>query len=61
MTTSCRSNSRGNYRSETEHGAIETNRWGMRDQDYEADPPPGTVRGVLLGYSTVFGWGVAAG
>jgi len=46
------------FRSETEHGAIETNRWGMRDQDYPLLPPDGTVRGVLLGYSTVLGWGV---
>ena len=48
-----------NYRSETEHGAIEINRWGMRDQDYAPLPPNGTVRGLLLGYSTVLGWGVA--
>jgi hypothetical protein len=46
------------FRSETEHGVIETNRWGMRDQDYAPTPPVGTVRGLLLGYSTVFGWGV---
>jgi hypothetical protein len=46
------------FRSETEHGVIETNRWGMRDQDYEPLPAAGTVRGLLLGYSTVFGWGV---
>lgn len=46
------------YRSETEHGTIQTNRWGMRDQDYAELPPDGAVRGVLLGYSTVFGWGV---
>ena len=31
----------------------------MRDQDYSAVPSDGVVRGVLLGYSTVFGWGVA--
>jgi hypothetical protein len=48
-----------NYRSQTEHGVMETNRWGMRDQDYAPVPPDGTVRGLLLGYSTVLGWGVA--
>jgi hypothetical protein len=47
------------FRSETEYGTIQTNRWGMRDQDYAPEPMAGTVRGVLLGYSTVFGWGVA--
>ena len=46
------------FRSETEHGAIQTNRWGMRDRDYSDLPPSGTVRGVLLEYSTIFGWGV---
>jgi hypothetical protein len=46
------------FRSETEHGVIETNRWGMRDQDYPPVPADDTVRGLLLGYSTVFGWGV---
>jgi len=46
------------FRSETEHGAIQTNRWGMRDQDYAPRPSADTVRGVLLGYSTIFGWGV---
>lgn len=47
------------FRSETEHGAIETNQWGMRDRDYALVPPPDTVRGLLLGYSTVLGWGVS--
>lgn len=46
------------FRSETEFGTIQINRWGMRDDDYAAKPSPGTVRGILLGYSTVFGWGV---
>lgn len=46
------------FRSETEHGAIVTNQWGMRDDAYELAPPAGTVRGLLLGYSTVLGWGV---
>jgi hypothetical protein len=48
-----------NYHSETEFGAMETNRWGMRDQDYALLPPNDTVRGLLLGFSTVLGWGVA--
>ncbi|MGE3283104.1 MAG: hypothetical protein AB7O13_19150 [Alphaproteobacteria bacterium] len=48
-----------NYRSETEYGSLQTNRWGMRDQDYAPLPPDGAVRGLLLGYSTVLGWGVA--
>jgi hypothetical protein len=46
------------FRSETQHGSIQTNSWGMRDQDYPAQPPAGSIRAVLLGYSTVFGWGV---
>jgi hypothetical protein len=46
------------YRSETQYGVIQTNRWGMRDQDYQPAPAAGTARAVLLGYSTVFGWGV---
>ena len=37
------------------------NRWGMRDQDYELKPSPGTLRMVLLGPSTVMGWGVGDG
>jgi hypothetical protein len=35
-----------------------TNRWGMRDRDYELLPPPGTVRIALLGPSYVMGDGV---
>ena len=46
------------FRSETEHGAIVTNQWGMRDDPYELVPPTDTRRGLLLGYSTVLGWGV---
>src|SRR3546814_2406499 len=49
------------FRSITKPGAIQTNRWGMRDQDYAQTPPPGTLRGVVLGYSTVMGWGVEQG
>jgi hypothetical protein len=35
-----------------------TNRWGLRDQDYEQARPAGTVRMALLGSSNVMGWGV---
>ena len=38
-----------------------TNRWGMRDQDYELVKPPGTLRIALLGPSHVMGNGVADG
>ena len=44
----------------TFHGAeFSTNRWGMRDQDYEKVPPPNTYRIALLGPSFVMGSGVA--
>jgi hypothetical protein len=42
------------------HGApITTNRWGMRDRDYEQRKPEGTYRIALLGHSSSFGSGVA--
>jgi hypothetical protein len=47
------------FTSLTPHGRLSTNRWGMRDRDYEQVPPPGTYRIALLGASTVMGWGVA--
>jgi hypothetical protein len=38
------------------HGApFHTNRWGMRDKDYEMKPPPGTCRIALLGASPELG------
>jgi hypothetical protein len=37
-----------------------SNRWGMRDRDYELSKPPGTLRIALLGSSNVMGYGVAA-
>jgi hypothetical protein len=37
---------------------IRTNRWGMRDDDFEKRPAPGTGRIALLGSSYVMGWGV---
>jgi hypothetical protein len=47
--------------SETRYGTIRTNRWGMRDRDYEQLPAPGTHRIAVLGASTVMGWGVGDG
>ena len=42
------------------HGAeLSTNRWGMRDREYEALPAPGTYRIALTGPSFVMGSGVA--
>jgi alginate O-acetyltransferase complex protein AlgI len=38
-----------------------TNRWGMRDKDYEQVPPPNTYRIALLGASYVMGSGVNNG
>lgn len=38
-----------------------TNRWGMRDQDYEQTPTPGTYRMAFIGSSHLEGWGVADG
>lgn len=40
---------------------LTTNRWGMRDRDYEQAKPPGVYRVVLLGSSHVMGTGVADG
>jgi len=40
---------------------ITTNRWGMRDRDYELVPAKGTFRVALLGASLVMGWGVEEG
>jgi hypothetical protein len=37
---------------------FKTNRWGMRDQDYEQAPPPRTYRIALLGSSVSMGSGV---
>jgi D-alanyl-lipoteichoic acid acyltransferase DltB (MBOAT superfamily) len=38
-----------------------TNRWGMRDRDYELTPPPGTWRIAVMGPSYVVGSGVNDG
>lgn len=45
----------------TSYGVIRTNRWGMRDQEYEKEPPADTFRIGLLGASSVMGWGVQDG
>lgn len=37
---------------------LSTNRWGMRDQDYEKIPAPNTYRIALTGPSFVMGYGV---
>src|SRR5438874_1265744 len=47
--------------SRTPYGTISTNRWGMRDKDYERTPPPNTYRIALLGASSVTGWGLGDG
>lgn len=42
------------------HGAsLRTNRWGMRDQDYDKAKAPGTYRIAMLGPSHAMGSGVA--
>ena len=38
---------------------VRTNRWGLRDDDYELAKPPGMVRIAVMGASHVFGEGVA--
>ena len=44
------------------HGyPFHTNRWGMRDKDYEMKPPPGTCRIALIGSSPELGTGVSDG
>ncbi len=40
------------------YGEIRTNSWGMRDQEYKLQPPPGAYRVAVLGASSVMGWGV---
>lgn len=42
------------------HGApFHTNRWGMRDREYEQKKPPSTYRIAMLGPSQAMGFGVA--
>jgi hypothetical protein len=38
---------------------LRTNRWGMRDKDYEKSPPPDTYRMALMGASNSMGNGVS--
>ena len=47
--------------SSTKYGPVSTNRWGLRDQDYDKARPEGTFRAVVLGASSVMGWGVGDG
>jgi hypothetical protein len=47
------------FESRTNYGILRTNRWGMRDKDYEKTPPPSTFRIAMLGASSVMGWGVS--
>jgi D-alanyl-lipoteichoic acid acyltransferase DltB (MBOAT superfamily) len=44
--------------SSSNYGAITTNRFGLRDQDYADTRPAGTLRIAVLGASSVMGWGV---
>lgn len=37
---------------------FQTNRWGMRDREYDLQHPAGTLRIAVLGSSHVMGWGV---
>ena len=47
--------------SRTPYGTVSTNRWGMRDRDYDRTPLPDTYRIAVLGASAVMGWGVGDG
>ncbi len=47
--------------SSSKYGPVSTNRWGMRDQDYGQSRPEGAFRAVMLGASSVMGWGVGDG
>jgi len=40
------------------NATLRTNRWGMRDKDYEQHPAAGTYRFALVGSSHVMGYGV---
>ncbi|MFQ5747049.1 MAG: hypothetical protein ACE5HF_07505 [Gemmatimonadota bacterium] len=37
---------------------LRTNRWGMRDREYDKQKPPGTYRAAIIGASPVMGSGV---
>src|SRR5690606_27809482 len=47
--------------STSRYGTISINRFGLRDKDYAETPPPGGFRAVVLGASSVMGWGVGDG
>jgi D-alanyl-lipoteichoic acid acyltransferase DltB (MBOAT superfamily) len=46
------------YEISLKEGRFGTNRWGMRDRDYELQKPAGTLRLALIGSSYVLGSGV---
>lgn len=46
------------FRASTSWSDISTNRWGMRDRNYEKAPDPAVFRFALLGASLDMGWGV---
>jgi len=46
------------FSSQTSYARISTNRWGMRDKEYEKQCPADGLRIAMLGASTVMGWGV---
>lgn len=50
---------RPNFRTSLKDRTFSTNRWGLRDRDYEEVPPAGAFRVALLGSSVVVGSGVA--
>ncbi len=52
---------RPDLRTSLKNQAFSTNRWGLRDLNYEEVPSPGTWRVALLGSSVVVGSGVADG
>lgn len=47
-----------NFNGSYKQAPFNTNRWGMRDRDYEAKPPSGTFRIALVGSSFTMGAGV---
>jgi D-alanyl-lipoteichoic acid acyltransferase DltB (MBOAT superfamily) len=47
--------------SNSPHGVISTNRFGLRDKEYGEKRADGTLRIAVLGASSVMGWGVGDG
>jgi hypothetical protein len=52
---------RPGFRTSLKDRTFSTNRWGLRDREYEQVPPADTLRVALLGSSVVMGSGVADG